>query len=182
MAGREQPSSEATRCSTALASALDKLHVLIQGLSDEQYTRAGMKGFSSPIAAHVRHCIDHVDALLIGLQDGEPVREIRYDRRERGTRIETDRGYALETCSNRRDLVLALDPLALADPVRVLAMVSPEHPEQLFDSTGARETLYVFHHTVHHLALMAAHAEHLGASMEHELGRAPATLAADQDS
>ena len=182
MGVREQSSSEAARSSTALASALGKLHGLIQRLSDDQYTRAGMKGFSSPIASHVRHCIDHVDALLLGLQDGEPVREIRYDRRERGTRIEADRGYALETCSNRREQVLALDPSALADPVRVLAMVSPEHPEQLFDSTGARETLYVFHHTVHHLALMAAHAEYLGASMEHDLGRAPATLAADQDS
>ena len=135
MGVREQSSSEAARSSTALASALGKLHGLIQRLSDDQYTRAGMKGFSSPIASHVRHCVDHVDALLLGLQDGEPVREIRYDRRERGTRIEADRGYALETCSNRREQVLALDPSALADPVRVLAMVSPEHPEQLFDST-----------------------------------------------
>ena len=181
MGSLEQQSSEEERSCAALASALEKLRVLVERLTNEQYTRAGMKGFDSPIAAHVRHCVDHVDALLLGLQDGEPGREIRYDRRERGTQIETDREHALATCRSRRDQVLALEPRILSDPVRVLAMVTPDHPEQLFDSTGSREMLYVFHHTVHHLALMAAHAEYLGASMEHELGRAPATLAADQD-
>ncbi|MEE2680884.1 MAG: DinB family protein [Planctomycetota bacterium] len=172
--------SELPDPSRALADALAKIHSLIRSVDDEQYVRAGLVGFASPLGAHVRHCIDHVDALLLGLQE-VPDREIRYDRRERGTRIETDRTEAMESCIDRRNLVLQLDRHSLADPVRVLALVSPDAPEMRFESTALRELLYVFHHTVHHVALMAAQAEHLGASLEKDLGRAPATLAADQD-
>ena len=176
----EQMPSQSVKASDALAGALDKIHVLVRSVDDQQYVRTGMVGFSSSMGAHVRHCIDHVDALLLGLQEC-PDREIRYDRRERGTRIESDRSEALESCIDRRDQVLQIDPASLEGPVRVLAMVTPEDPEMLFDSTGMRKLLYVFHHTVHHLALMAAHAEHLGVSLKRDLGRAPATLAADQD-
>ena len=165
----------------ALVGALGKLHALVLSVTDEQYTRSGMKGFASPLGAHVRHCMDHVDALLLGLQDEAPDPEVRYDRRERGTRLETDRRHALEVCKDRSNQVQTLECSSLGSPVRVLALVSPDQPETAFESTGSRELLYVFHHTVHHLALMAAHAEHLGISMERELGRAPATLAADQD-
>ena len=181
MSTSEKMPSQSLQTSHALVGALDKIHALVQSVSDEQYVRTGMIGFSSPMGAHVRHCLDHVDALLLGLGEVEPDREIRYDRRERGTRIESDRSEALESCLDRRRQVLALDPASLPGSVRVLAMVTPDDPEMIFDSTGTRELLYVFHHTVHHLALMAAHAEHLGVSMERNLGRAPATLAADQD-
>ena len=180
MSMSEQMPSESSNTCTALAGALDKIHDLVQSVSDQQYVRSGMIGFASPMGAHVRHCIDHVDALLLGLQEC-PDREIRYDRRERGTRIESDRMEALESCTDRKSQVLKLDSESLGGSVRVLAMVNPEDPEMLFESTGIRELLYVFHHTVHHLALMAAHAEHLGVSLEKDLGRAPATLAADQD-
>ena len=176
----ELTSNESTDPVHALADALDTIHALIRSLDDEQYVRSGMVGFASPLGAHVRHCIDHVDALMLGLQEG-PRREIRYDRRERGTRIETDRTEALNACIDRREQVLGIDARSLECPVRVLAMVSSRGPELPFESTGLRELLYVFHHTVHHIALMAAHGEHLGASLERDLGRAPATLAADQE-
>lgn len=176
----EQTLNESPDPVRALAHALDKIRALVRSVDDEQYVRSGMVGFASPLGAHVRHCIDHVDALLLGLQEG-PEREIRYDRRERGTRIEVDRSEALNVCTDRRDQVLGIDGGCLEGPVRVLAMVSSEGPELCFESTALRELLYVFHHTVHHIALMAAHAEHLGVSLERDLGRAPATLAADQD-
>jgi hypothetical protein len=177
----EQMPSQSSKASIALAGALDKIHVLVQSVDDHQYVCTDVVGFSSPMGAHVRHCIDHVDALLLGLQE-YPDREIRYDRRERGTRIETDRSEGLQSCTDRKYQIQQLDPKALEGSVRVLAMVTPDHPEILFESTAMRELLYVFHHTVHHLALMAAHARHLGLSLDKGLGRAPATLAADQDS
>ena len=176
----EQTPNESPDPSRALADALDTIHDLVQSVDDVQYVRSGMVGFARPLGAHVRHCIDHVDALLLGLQEVSE-REIRYDRRERGTRIETDRTEALNSCIDRRDQVLGMSGRSLEGPVRVLAMVTPGEPELHFDSTALRELLYVFHHTVHHVALMAAHAEHLGVSLERNLGRAPATLAADQD-
>ena len=181
MGTTDRMTSRSMQSSSALASALDKIHHLVGALTDEQYTRSGMKGFASPLGAHVRHCLDHVDALLFGFQEGSSDLEIRYDRRERGTRIESDRIHALETCLDRRDQVRALEPSVLPMRLRVLALVDPDQPEEVFESTGSRELLYVFHHTVHHLALMAAHAEYLGVATGKELGRAPATLAADQD-
>ncbi|MAJ47709.1 MAG: hypothetical protein CBC35_10665 [Planctomycetes bacterium TMED75] len=181
MGTMDRRTSQATQPSQALIGALGKVHDLIVSVTDEQYIRSGMKGFASPLGAHVRHCLDHVDALLLGLQEEVSDPEVRYDRRERGTRLETDRSYAMSVCKDRCTQVRELNSISLQSPVRVLALVSPDQPEAVFESTGSRELLYVFHHTVHHLALMAAHAEYLGISMERELGRAPATLAADQD-
>lgn len=169
------PAAPAADPRTALADALDALAVLAAKADGEVYARGLAYGFHSPLGAHFRHCIDHVDALLHGLGSGE----ICYDRRERGTAMETDRAVGLEAAAERAQLVRAIGDSMLDSSIVVHAVVSPDSPELRFDSTVAREVLYVFHHTVHHTALMSAQATNMGIQSDPRAGRAPSTLAAD---
>jgi hypothetical protein len=160
---------------TALAGALETLAALVAKSDARSYAEGLAYGFHSPLGAHLRHCIDHVDALLNGIAAGE----ICYDRRERGTAIEHDRAVGLEAAADRARLVRAIGDAALRSPIMVCAMVVPAAPEVAFDSTVARELLYVFHHTVHHTALMSAQATNMGIQPDPRAGRAPATIAHD---
>lgn len=159
----------------AFAEALLKMAALAAKADAAQYAAGLAYGFHSPLGAHLRHAIDHVDALLHGLAGGE----ISYDRRERGTAIEKDRGAGLAAAEDRAALVRAIPTEALGSKVVVHAMVAPDAPEASFESTVAREVLYVFHHTVHHSALMSAQATNMGLQPDPKAGRAPATLAND---
>ncbi|MFM1822590.1 MAG: hypothetical protein RI967_856 [Planctomycetota bacterium] len=159
----------------ALARSLETLAALAAKCDDAQYAGGLAYGFHSPLGAHFRHCIDHVDALLHGIGSGE----ISYDRRERGTAIEKDRAAGLAAAADRAARVLAVDDASLTAALTVRAMVAPDAPEAAFHSSVEREFLYVFHHTVHHTALMSAQATNMGVQPDPKAGRAPATLAND---
>lgn len=159
----------------ALAGALETLATLVAKADAQAYAAGLAYGFHSPLGAHVRHCIDHVDALLHGIASGE----ICYDRRERGTAIEHDRAAGLAAAADRAVLVRAIGDAVLDSSIAVRALVAPAAPELEFDSTVAREVLYVFHHTVHHTALMSAQATNMGVQPDPRAGRAPATIAHD---
>ena len=160
---------------TALAGALDALAALAAKADARVYAGGVAHGFHSPLGAHLRHCLDHVDALLAGIASGE----ICYDRRERGTVIETDRGVGLEAAAERARLVVEISDAMLDSSIEVRAVVLAGAGELRFDSTVAREVLYVFHHTIHHTALMSAQATNMGIQPDPLAGRAPATIAAD---
>jgi hypothetical protein len=157
----------------ALAHALDALAVLVAAVDDRAYATGLAVGFHSPLGAHVRHCIDHVDALLNGTTSGE----IHYDRRERGTAMEADRAIGLVAAADRARQIRAISDACLHSAIVVEAIVAPGSRPMRFDSTVAREVLYVLHHTVHHTALMSALASNLGIPVDPSVGRAPATLA-----
>ena len=159
----------------ALAASLEALATLAAKADQTQYAQGLAFGFHSPLGAHFRHSIDHVDALLNGIATGE----ICYDRRERGTAIEQDRAAGLAAAADRAALVRAIPEPALSSTITVLALTAPEAPEMRCTSSIARELLYVFHHTVHHTALMSAQATNMGVQPDPRAGRAPATLAND---
>jgi hypothetical protein len=159
----------------ALAGALESLATLAAKADERAYASGLAFGFHSPLGAHVRHCIDHVDALLNGIASGE----IQYDRRERGTAIERERASGLAAAADRAELVRSIGDAMLDSTIVVEALVAPAAPPLRFDSTVAREVLYVFHHTVHHTALMSAQATNMGIQPDPAMGRAPATLAND---
>src|SRR5687767_4749402 len=76
-----------------LWATLAQLFDLIESLSDEQYVRRPVGVVESSIGLHVRHCLDHVRALLASAATGR----LDYDVRERGTDIESNRSAALDT-------------------------------------------------------------------------------------
>jgi hypothetical protein len=68
----------------AVAEVLHQGELLLNSLKDEDYTRKVPNVFGSTVGGHYRHCLDHFQSLLQGLDADE----INYDHRHRDPRIE----------------------------------------------------------------------------------------------
>lgn len=156
----------------ALAATLHQLADLVTGLTDEQYTRRPGGALGSSIGGHVRHNLDHVAALLAGLPDGD----LDYDRRDRGTPVETDRAAAAAAVHRLVDGLYEVAWDDLPGEVRLTALVSPDRPPVELTTTAGRELAFVLSHTVHHNALIAVIAAAVGAGVPAGFGYAPATV------
>ena len=63
----------------------------LNSVSDDAYTKVVKPFFISSSGEHVRHIIDHFMALMIAYESGV----VDYDKRKRGSQIETDKSLAL---------------------------------------------------------------------------------------
>lgn len=154
------------------AEQLHQVQELVGMLTDAQYAHRPSEAASS-IGGHVRHCVDHYTAILAGVDSGT----VEYDRRVRGTELETDRSIALARLREVRSKVRGLASRPLDRPVEVISVVDPDGSVACTRSTAGRELLFVSHHTVHHVAVMVPMARTLGVNVPARFGYAPATLA-----
>jgi uncharacterized damage-inducible protein DinB len=145
---------------------------LLEGMTDDQY-RTWPEGFTSSIGGHVRHCLDHVDALLTALEGGR----INYDSRRRGTDVETCRCAALDALTRQQRQLLAVPGNAGEQPLGLTMLLSPSLPAFEFGTTAGRELAFVLSHTIHHNALIGVMARQLGLSVPDRFGYAPSTIA-----
>jgi uncharacterized damage-inducible protein DinB len=157
----------------ALAAALRQTAELLAGLTDEQYARKPGGALPSSIGGHVRHNLDHVACLLAGLPDGR----LDYDRRERGTLVETDRRAALAAVRHLECDLLRFPWACAPAAVRLALLTAPDRPPVEVATTPARELAFVLSHTIHHNALIAVLAAAVGAAVPVGFGYAPATAA-----
>jgi hypothetical protein len=165
--------NEAPPAVAPLVAVLDQLDELLDDLTDEQYVAIPGGLVSSGIGAHVRHNLDHIEALLRAAETGE----LDYDHRERGTGIERDRAAARAAI---RKLAFQLQCFAWADAPEFLLMhgiVAPDAPAVSMETTVDREVAFVLSHTIHHNALIAILAKLQGAILPPDFGYAPSTLA-----
>jgi uncharacterized damage-inducible protein DinB len=157
----------------ALTAALRQVHDLLDGMTDEQYGRRPGGALASSIGGHVRHNLDHVAGLLTGLPGGA----VDYDRRERGTVIETDRLAAMATTRRLQHDLARVDWDGLPGAVRLTVLPFPDRPPVELLTTPDRELAFVLSHTIHHNALIAVIAAAVGAAVPPGFGYAPATVA-----
>lgn len=156
-----------------LIAVLRQLEEVIENLSDEQYRRKPVGIVSSSIGGHVRHCLDHVDALLRAIDSGE----LNYDHRERGTDVETNPLAARELIQRQERQLLALWPDVVEQPLRMQTLLHPALPPLEVETSVGRELSFVLSHTVHHNALVDVMARTLGVPVPEKFGYAPSTLA-----
>lgn len=167
---------DAPPCQSLTAPLVDLLAELadvISRLDDRQYAAKPVGVIPSSVGGHVRHCLDHVRALVGAAETGW----LDYDRRERGTDVETSRGAALAAIDR---LVADLRDLPEDAPeisVAVQAMMTAGGPPVLVASSLGREMAFVLSHTIHHNALVGAMVRMLGGDLPPRFGYAPATLA-----
>lgn len=155
-----------------LVAVLRQLAAFVADLTDDQYTRTpGL--FSSPIGGHVRHNLDHADALLSGLRTGY----LDYDRRDRTSPVSRSRTAALSAIDRLEAELLSFPWLDAPDRLRLTALVSPDLPPVETETTPDRELAFVVSHTVHHNALVAVLARLVGAEPPADFGYAPSTVA-----
>ncbi len=156
-----------------LSATLSELASVVGSLTSEQFVqRCGESFANGCIGSHVRHCLDHIRAVV-----ETPEGFVDYDRRVRGTDIERDPGAALREARRLQGLIGLLVERAADEQVCVRVIPTRDGGTVEVESTLARELAFVLSHTVHHNALVRAMAGVLGASMPPLFGYAPSTLA-----
>lgn len=153
---------------------LAQLIELIGSLSAEQYQRSlGQQGQHS-VGKHVRHIVDHYQSFHRGISGRGNGAGVDYENRIREPAVESEpdiafaRLEAVSDCLQRLRDVPAQQPVVLDYPTADTTI--PIH------STVGRELIFLFSHTVHHMAIIGLLAEQLGVVPGNEFGVHPSTL------
>ena len=157
----------------ALAAVLDQLKAVVGCLRDEQYAMRPVGVVDSSVGGHVRHCLDHVRALLNACETGQ----LDYDRRDRGTPIESDRNAALRAIRALHNKLAALPNDVIDRPIRLSVLMTSDGAPMRVGTTVGREMAYVLSHTIHHNALIGTMVKILDGWLPERFGYAPSTLA-----
>jgi uncharacterized damage-inducible protein DinB len=155
---------------SALDGHLERLREMIAGLPAGAYA-ASPSRVSGPVGAHVRHCLDHVRALVSVIDSNQ----LCYDSRLRGTRIETDPLAALEELDRLRADIEELANVPLDRPVQLSSLTDRDGSTLRVTSTFGREIAFVIQHTIHHAAIISILLDQLGVQVPKGFGYAPST-------
>lgn len=151
---------------TMIAAEFSRAVRLIESLDDEKYMR--IANGTGSVGGHIRHNLDFINSFLNGIAE----RRIDYDRRERDTRIETDRQFAITGIDFAIARLNALD-----GEVTERINVRSEIDGDLWHSSSvSRELEFIHSHTVHHHALIAEKLRGMGVELAADFGVAPSTL------
>lgn len=147
--------------------------------------------FSSPYTAHigphVRHIIEHYQTLQRVLEHASnaPAPTVDYDNRARDIRIETDPAFALTQLRALQQWLLSAHwsdkHLTQTVAVHLRGGLQGEFTF-IGPSSVARELTFLASHTVHHFAVLQGYARQEGKSFGAGLGKAPATVAHENQS
>jgi hypothetical protein len=156
----------------ALEGALENLAAVLAALSHEAYVARLVPTASGSIGEHVRHCLDHVSALV----SADPSSCLSYDRRVRGTSIETNPLEALRSIQLLRiKIAVGRWSARLHEPICVVSTVARGGETLTGMSTLARELAFVLNHTIHHQAMVGLLASLHGCALPDGFGFAPST-------
>lgn len=157
----------------SLAHVLQQLADVVSTLTDAQYVASPVGVFTSSIGGHVRHCLDHVAAIVAGAERGF----LDYDQRERGTDVEHNRDAALREIVRLLDGLKGIQPHMFGWPIDLTLMPASDGPCVDVQSSVGRELAFVQSHTIHHNAIIAATCKTLGVVVPEKFGFAPSTIA-----
>jgi hypothetical protein len=175
------PAHLATVCTerpdAALVALLDfNVALLTQARTVVQaHLDPGRPPFMAHAGPHLRHVIEHHEALLGAAAEGL----VDYDARARERAVERDPAVADARLARLQALLRAPDPrLDLARVVRVRQCVGPDGTAELLtDSSFGRELAFVASHAVHHFALLRPYCAEHSIEVDTDFGLAPSTIA-----
>ncbi|MGC9451597.1 MAG: hypothetical protein ACP5I4_09135 [Oceanipulchritudo sp.] len=127
-----------------LSQALD----LLEAIDDGSYGIAGEACFDTTPGGHMRQILEHYGNFLHGLGEGL----VDYDRRDRGSPVETCRKTALDLALDLVNGLANVSTESFEDPLLVIPDDggSPRQSR----SNVERELQFLLNHTVHHFALV----------------------------
>ncbi len=145
--------------------------------------------FSRAIGPHLRHIVEHYEALLRAIDPHSETNEIviEYDVRQRDRSVEASIEAARERLHQLLYRFDTLQSLAfvqnpnLSVQVRLTVGLEGKHLV-LTDSTLGRELLFVANHTFHHFALLVHYCREVGVELGQDFGKAPSTIAFEKRS
>lgn len=161
----------ATPITSALLDLLHDMRSMIERIDDESYAAPAPGRSSGGIGGHVRHCLDHVRALVSATRS----RLCAYDRRARGTDVERCRSSALRQIAELEAEIANLGHDALGLPIAVETQSDTSGTMVVTMSTVGRELVFVASHAIHHNAIVAHLLASRGVDVGPRFGLAPAT-------
>jgi hypothetical protein len=135
--------------------------------------------FAQHCGPHLRHLVEHYEALLQGLRERRApgAVAVAYDRRCRDRRLEREPRLMRRRLQGLQQALAALDPCDPDTPCAV-ELCGGDGGEQVWvsRSTLARELLFLASHTTHHYALIRSGLAERVQALPAGFGKAPATL------
>ena len=159
---------------TALSALLEQLRAVIMDMPVSMYRARPAARVSGSVGEHVRHCLDHVSALVAAMYGDE----LSYDRRSRGTTVENERGSAADEISRLVSRLEGRAAIRLDRPVTLWSLLDADGAAVAIRTTVGREIAFVIQHTIHHCALIAVLLEWQGMGVPAGFGLAPSTAKA----
>ena len=156
----------------ALAGCLEDLAALLDATPDPADLSRPDSGVSGSVGAHVRHCLDHVRAVL----DAADGAVLSYDRRERDLALEHDRTRGIRALRQQGRRLEALIGRPADQPLRLDAQVDCSGSTVEVASSLGRELVFVLQHTIHHQAILALLLADRGVTIPPRFGYAPSTV------
>jgi hypothetical protein len=147
------------------------MRTMIERLDDDAYATPAPGRTSGGVGGHVRHCLDHIGALIQATRSGVA----EYDRRRRGAEEETCRLAALARIAELAERLPLLDRSVLDEPLLVESQIDTSGATILTRSSVCREVAFVISHTIHHNAIVAQLLANREIDLDARFGVAPAT-------
>ena len=152
--------------------ALSQLRHFVGDLAPAHYRRAFGHHGRHTLGKHVRHIIDHYDALLSGLEaDGDTV---DYERRRRDEFLEQWPHQAARRLAELETVLAAA--IDRYPPVRLGQTYHLGDGALVLETSLARELAFLTSHTIHHMAILGLLAEQIGIALPEAFGVHPSTL------
>ena len=132
------------------------------------------------VGPHLRHILEHYEALLLMQKKNRNV--VNYDERERDRSLENEPKYMLSRLQSLTNAIKDWDSHNVSQPIAVCLKggLSGEL-EFITNSTLGRELMFLASHAVHHFALVQVWCLQHGIRLSADFGKAPATVAYEQD-
>ncbi|EWH02492.1 hypothetical protein Q427_08570 [Halomonas sp. BC04] len=146
------------------------MKAFVDALTPEHYRQDFGHDGRHTLGKHIRHIIDHYDALLGGL-DADV---IDYEHRRRDERLER---WPQQAAHRLTDIETALTALVGRCPTDRLSLSYPTGDDvQVLETSLARELTFLTSHTIHHMAILGVLAEQIGIALPKAFGVHPSTL------
>ena len=157
----------------AALSLLEQTADLSRKIEETAWTAPCDRFRDSTLGQHVRHCLEHFEALLGTTAEGD----LDYDYRRRDTSIENSPQAA---CDRSKDLSKRLAEMGKSygpsRTINVRTSCSCDGEVTAQTSSFGRELQFLVSHTVHHFAIIAAICHGHGIDLPKNFGVAPSTL------
>lgn len=123
------------------------------------------------VGPHLRHCVDHFNALLGGWRTGS----VDYDARARDPRLEQDPETMRRALAEIAGSLAALCVRDLSNSLTVTQSASPGRPPVSSPTRLDRELAFLSGHAIHHIAIMVHVARAEGVAIPTQLAMAFST-------
>lgn len=154
------------------AALLSQARALVGSMEPSRYASPEPPAFPSSIGAHLRHVLDHYDAVFGGAASGR----IDYYERPRDRQTETDPDVAMLRIDGTIDRLASAGNGGEPEDRPLELRISAEDPEAVIPTSFGRELHFAMSHTLHHFALVATLCRYFGYPVPEDFGVAPSTL------